>query len=535
MNKPKSNKHNMISTEKFREELKRIAPELELMSEYKGAHPHVKVKDADGIIYNIQPTNLRQGKAPTIKSAENKTSAFIVSSQKIFKDKYDYSETVYVDAQTKVLITCKKHNHTFSIRPNHHLRKGRLGGCPICGEEGNVFNEGKRLKAKAYFYTFMESSYPKLKILDEYITSTTYLRIQDEDNIVYNCMPYNLIYNGAPTIQSAADKTQAFIIKAKKIHGNAYDYSKSKYITDRTKLTIICPAHGEFKKTPNKHLSGEQGCPDCSIEELSKRYTKTTEQFIRDAREVHGDRYDYSKVEYINSYHLITIICSIHGEFKQTPNSHLSNHGCQKCANIIIAKSQTKTTEYFVEKAVAIHGDDYDYSLVDYRAAKIPIEIICKKHNESFMQTPDGHVGKKAGCPKCALENGGFGSVVWAKMAKRSKNKDSYKLYVIEVDGNGEHFYKVGLTFKTIKQRFARSKDGKGMPAAYEYKILRTYIDESADDLDDMESHLKHILRKDHYRPLIKFGGHATECFSKIDLDLIDTIAENHINPLQSQ
>lgn len=127
--------------------------------------------------------------------------------------------------------------------------------------------------------------------------------------------------------------TEEFIIKAKKRHGDKYDYSKTIYINACTKVCIICPEHGEFWQTPHNHLSG-QGCPKCSIE-LNKEYKRrSVKSFIEEAKAVHGDKYDYSKVKYVNNYTKVCIICPEHGEFWQTPNSHLSGgSGCPMCAS----------------------------------------------------------------------------------------------------------------------------------------------------------------------------------------------------------
>ena len=102
-----------------------------------------------------------------------------------------------------------------------------------------------------------------------------------------------------------------FISKAISVHGDKYDYSKVDYVDCFTEVTIICPVHGEFQQSPHIHLQGA-GCKKCS--NYNNRYT--TETFIEAAREIHGDKYDYSKVEYINSTTEVTIICPIHGEFK---------------------------------------------------------------------------------------------------------------------------------------------------------------------------------------------------------------------------
>ena len=118
-----------------------------------------------------------------------------------------------------------------------------------------------------------------------------------------------------------------FIEKARKIHGDKYDYSKVEYIDHYTKVCVICPIHGEFYISPKDHLT-KRGCRKCFYERI--RYTK--EKFIEESYKVHGDKYDYSKVEYINSRTKVCIICPIHGEFWQTPKSHIQNTGCPRCS-----------------------------------------------------------------------------------------------------------------------------------------------------------------------------------------------------------
>lgn len=119
-----------------------------------------------------------------------------------------------------------------------------------------------------------------------------------------------------------------FIKKAREVHGNKYDYSKVKYVNNHTNVCIICPEHGEFWQRPDNHLNGK-GCPKCGIENISS----TKEEFINKAREVHGDKYDYSKVKYVGALKKVCIICPKHGEFKQTPNSHLGGKGCPRCSS----------------------------------------------------------------------------------------------------------------------------------------------------------------------------------------------------------
>ena len=125
--------------------------------------------------------------------------------------------------------------------------------------------------------------------------------------------------------------TQEFIEKSLEIHGDRYDYSKVNYVDSRTKVIIICPDHGEFEQTPNNHLSG-QNCPECAKNYLKEKMTYSKDEFIEKSKLINGNKYDYSKVDYINSQTKVIIICSNHGEFEQLPNAHLRGHGCPQCA-----------------------------------------------------------------------------------------------------------------------------------------------------------------------------------------------------------
>ena len=199
--------------------------------------------------------------------------------------------------------------------------------------------------------------------------------------------------------------TDNFINRAKEVHGNKYDYSKSVYKGVHDKICIICPEHGEFWQEANNHLHGK-GCPKCKYEKIADDRKYTTEQFILKAREVHGWKYDYSKVDYKDSHTKVCIICPIHGEFWQKPDNHLNKYGCDKCGDKTISEKQTLTTEEFIEKARKVHGDKYDYSKVEYINNKKPVCIICPKHGE-FWQTPNNHL-RGNGCPTCnesKLEN----------------------------------------------------------------------------------------------------------------------------------
>jgi very-short-patch-repair endonuclease len=190
-------------------------------------------------------------------------------------------------------------------------------------------------------------------------------------------------------LEQTQDKTKLFISKATQIHGERYNYSKVNYINAKTKVTIICSEHGDFQQTPSNHLSN-YNCQKCA-----KNFQLNTDSFIEKAKGIHNNKYDYSKVNYINADTQIIIICIEHGEFTQIPDFHINRKcGCPKCSNNV----KLDILE-FIEKAEKIHFNKYDYSKVEYSNNRNHVIIICKKHGE-FTQQPFVHL-LKHGCPNC--------------------------------------------------------------------------------------------------------------------------------------
>jgi very-short-patch-repair endonuclease len=187
-----------------------------------------------------------------------------------------------------------------------------------------------------------------------------------------------------------------FIKNSIKIHGNKYDYSRVEYLNAKTDVKIICPIHGEFEQTPTNHSSGK-GCTKCGNIKRGNSRRSSNDDFIKKSIKIHDDKYDYSKVEYLNNSTKVIIICKKHGEFKQSPCSHLNGSGCTKCY------LETKKRTNFKEISSKIHNDKYDYSYSEYIDLKTKVKIICPLHGE-FEQTPQIHIIGH-GCPKCAGNN----------------------------------------------------------------------------------------------------------------------------------
>ena len=190
---------------------------------------------------------------------------------------------------------------------------------------------------------------------------------------------------------------ETFLEKAKKAHGDDFDYTFSNidFNGNKNEVRIIHKKCGKmFFQYPSLHIFGH-GCIFCA-----NNIKKTTEQFIEEAKKIHGDKYDYSLVDYKGGKKNVKIICNTcHNIFEQQASHHLKGCGCAVCANV-----RTLSTEHFIEKAKKVHGDKYDYSLVDYKNNHTKVKIICPK-GHTFEQKPNGHL-LGYGCPFCKESKG---------------------------------------------------------------------------------------------------------------------------------
>ena len=184
-----------------------------------------------------------------------------------------------------------------------------------------------------------------------------------------------------------------FINESKNVHGDKYDYSKVEYTGANNKVCIICPEHGEFWQKPISHIRGN-GCPICN-----PKKKVSEEDIIKRFITIHGDKYDYSKVEYKNISNKVCIICPEHGEFWQDPHNHLKGSGCPICGKIKQDKKKNILQNEWIKRANEVHNNKYDYSKLVYTGCYNKVCIICPKHGE-FWQVANSHL-RGSGCPKC--------------------------------------------------------------------------------------------------------------------------------------
>lgn len=315
------------------------------------------------------------------------TETFIQKAKAIHGDKYDYSKVKYVGCKNKVVVKCVKHNNEFEQSPYSHLFGS---GCPICGRDKT--NSAQKQTLIEFVQKSKDIHGDKFDYSSvEYVNANTKVKIK--------CRQCNYEFEQTPGSHIAGNgcqkcagntilTTEEFIQKAKGIHGNKYDYSLVECKNSGTKVKIICPKHGEFEQVPSNHLMGN-GCGKCA-----GNIKLTNGEFIKKAKQIHGDNYDYSLVKYVNTDTNIKIICPVHGEFEQRPSVHLKSQGCPRCSGFY-----KLSREEFLNKAKKVHGDKYDYSLAEYVNTDTKVKIICPIHG-MFEQIPANHL-QGQGCSIC--------------------------------------------------------------------------------------------------------------------------------------
>lgn len=305
---------------------------------------------------------------------------FVNRAKSVHGDKYEYANTEYFGSTTKVFIKCITHGE-FSIAPYAHLSGV---GCAKCSGKKKKTTESFIEDAKAvhgdkFDYSKVVYKNSKVPVLVTCSKGHTTAVIPNNHLRGFGCS----VCNG-----KNLRTTEEFIINATSVHGDKYDYSLSNYVSSQENITIVCKEHGPFSQIAHSHENG-QGCPKCAGK------NKTTEDFLEEAVRLHGGKYNYSLVKYVNSKQKVSILCNKHGEFQQSPNSHLRGGGCPSCSGNI-----RMTTEQFVDKARFVHGDLYDYSNTMYgKNNRQRVTITCKTHGD-FLQAPFDHL-EGCGCPSC--------------------------------------------------------------------------------------------------------------------------------------
>ena len=349
-------------------------------------------------------SHLRGSKCPKCSGSFMDNNLFIKKARIIHENKFDYSKVKYIKSNTKVQIICPEHG-TFNQTPNSHLSGN---GCSKCAHKrlskilihgkDKFIEKAKKVHGNKYDYSKVEytGSHNEVRIIcsehgEFYQTATNHL----SGNGCKKCA--NQYSHGKYRLTSF----ETFLEQAKEIHGEKYDYSKTEWKNTRTKITIICPIHGEFEQVPQNHIRLKCGCRKCGREIAKSKLNKyNTRYFIKNAKEVHGDKYDYTDTQCFNATDKLEIKCFNHGIFEQRAVQHLRGQGCPKCNFDQMAKDRALGKAQFINKAKELFGDQFEYSKVKYKNGQTKVILICPEHRE-FEVTPNNHLSKKSGCPIC--------------------------------------------------------------------------------------------------------------------------------------
>ncbi len=290
---------------------------------------------------------------------ENYTKGdFINKANSKHNKRYSYVNVVYKNNKQKVSITCQRHGDFLQI-PGNHL-SGQ--GCPKCANNQrksaeNFIVESELVHNKVYNYH---------KVV--YVNCDTDVKIECKIHGFFYQTPYtHLQGSGCPICVGKNKTTPVFIDEANQIHAFNYSYTKSIYKDSKTKLVITCHVHGDFVQSPSNHLAGH-GCTKCGGKNrLTKNY-----EYTKKANLVHNFRYDYNKLNYINSKTKIIITCRIHGDIEQLPHNHLRGHGCLKCKlskgektifKVLANENMQFKTQYQFEDCIYKRKLLYDFAL----------------------------------------------------------------------------------------------------------------------------------------------------------------------------
>ena len=271
------------------------------------------------------------------------------------------------------------------------------------------------------------------------------------------------------------DKLKNFIERGSKKFNGKYDYSKFEYVNAKTKSVIICPVHGEFIQSPDKHLGkNSNGCVLCWEEKrklINRSYVKKdiidSEVFLKRANIKYKNKFEYVLDNYNGiSGDKIVVICPKHGEFKTTPHNHLlknNKYGCVGCSNENRALNKTNRYDDVINKFKRLYNDKYDYPISNidtYVNQSSNITIICPKHGE-FVKKVQKHLSGQ-GCFSCNIETlvddgrlvGGYSFELFEEKPEL-KTINSY-LYYLEI--NDGEYYKIGITINDITNRIKSLK-----------------------------------------------------------------------------
>ncbi len=383
-------------------------------AKYDGAAKKIEVICPKHGPWMAKPNNLLSGQGCP-KCGQDRTAESRRLTQEDFLSRvceihgencYDLSRAKYTGGKDKVEVIC--HTHGAWLAYANGLLAGH--GCPKCGVEKAIksltltqeeFEERVRDVHGNNRYDLSKA---------RYVNNHTKVEVLCPTHGYWMITPNNLFRgNGCPkcgqerTAKSKRITQEEFEEKVEAVHGkNRYDLSHAKYTGNKNKVEVICPKHGSWQASPS-HLFKGVGCPKCGLEKISESTRLTQDEFLARAKAVHGDnRYDLSRVNYVDTKSKVEVVCPKHGSWLSTPGNFLYGYGCPKCGHEKVIDGMRLTQEEFLARVKSVHKDKFNFSRVRYVSFTDKVEVICPVHGP--WRTLPGNLLRGCGCPKCKAE-----------------------------------------------------------------------------------------------------------------------------------
>jgi hypothetical protein len=283
---------------------------------------------------------------------------------------------------------------------------------------------------------------------------------------------------------------ERFVLDAKVKFGDYFDYSKVSFKRQKIPVTILCPKHGTFRQTPDKHLQSKTGCPKCGIDLRSKKKRDDSrKKFLAAFNAKYSDKIELLS-DYAKATAPIKCRCKIHKfEFSSTPD-RLSQwkHGCPQCAKESTYQSLTMPQDEFIRRAHEKFGEQFDLSNAIYSGVFNKLKVNCPVHGQ-FTVTPVSFLQSTHGCPNCASLYSGSSEIRIQRIKMGIVKPRPTTVTVIKVEVFNIAAYKVGITSKSILHR-------------YRHALREILFEATLDEIDALQLeraiHIKYFRYRDN-------------------------------------
>lgn len=356
--------------------------------------------------------------------------------------------------------------------------------------------------------------------------TSDYIYVNDRQISTKDPIPYNPSIHPLKSKHYTGPRINSFEtlrLKIEWIHGvGRYEILDQPYVSSKTKIKLRCDLHGEFQKHPSHLMHKGMGCPVCGSIRGGAKNTITTEDFVKNAVRVHGDKFSYHETHYKHHSSPVRIYCNHCKEsFNQTPNAHIqSKYGCPLCVSRNSTSRQLMNLKLWVDECERIHKSKYSYDKVDYAGASKKVCITCPLHGD-FYQLAGSHK-RGHGCPSCAT------MCMFTGNERRFINAI---LYIVKMSSKYEEFLKVGVTTNNVHRRIKAIN--KQCSVKYDYEVIMLK-ESSLDVIIDAEQTVHLDKRLVSLSPIETFSGQR-ECYDlseeTVILEIIGSFFEVKVNP----